>query len=117
MDDSQIVELNRQYLQRDYPTDVLAFPMSEEPFTAIHPQVIGDVVISVETAWRQSLHRKTSLDAELACLLIHGILHLLGYDHERSPREKLRMRRMEKKLLHIVMAKSLFSANIKNNSV
>jgi probable rRNA maturation factor len=107
LDDVQIAELNRQYLQRDYPTDVLAFPMAEGPTAIIQPQVMGDVVISVETAWRQSSSSKVSLDRELASLIVHGVLHLIGYDHELSHREKLRMRRMEKKLLQQCLSSSL----------
>jgi probable rRNA maturation factor len=113
LDDRQIAELNRQYLQRDYPTDVLAFPMAGEPFMDIQPQVMGDVVISVETAARQARKRKIALEAELACLLIHGILHLRGYDHELSDIEKRRMRSMEKKLLPAVLAGAISTASVK----
>ena len=73
--------------------------MAGGPYPAINPQLLGDVVISVETALRQAQERGCSLQTEIACLLIHGILHLCGYDHERSPVERMKMRRLEKKLL------------------
>lgn len=77
--------------------------MRGESFTTIHPHIIGDVVISVETALRQAKKRTCSLDEELAALLIHGILHLLDYDHERSSSERQRMKRLERKLFTHVM--------------
>jgi rRNA maturation RNase YbeY len=99
LDDAQITELNRRYLSRNYPTDVLSFPMAGGPYPDINPHLLGDVVISVETALRQARARDCSLQAEIACLLIHGILHLLGYDHERSTAARMKMRRLEKKLV------------------
>jgi probable rRNA maturation factor len=91
--------LNQRYRSRNYPTDVLSFPMAGGPYPAVNPHLLGDVVISVETAFRQARARKCSLQAEIACLLIHGILHLLGYDHERSAAARMKMRRLEKKLV------------------
>jgi probable rRNA maturation factor len=99
LDDPQIRELNRAYLCRDYPTDVLSFPMSGGPFPAVQEQLLGDVVISVETALRQAQKRQAQLYEELAFLLIHGILHLIGYDHEQGGSEQRRMRRRERQLL------------------
>ena len=58
--------------------------------------MLGDVVISVPTAWRQAIEAGRSLDEELAWLLVHGILHLCGYDHERSEKEARRMHRRER---------------------
>ena len=99
LDDAQIADLNRRYRSRNYPTDVLSFPMAGGPYPAINPHLLGDVVISVETARRQAQARGCSLQAEIASLLIHGILHLLGYDHERSAAARMKMRRLEKKLV------------------
>lgn len=79
-DDVEIHELNRQYRQTDRPTDVLAFAMREGSDSALHPSLLGDVVISVETAQRQAA--EGCFKQELALLTIHGVLHLLGYDHE-----------------------------------
>ena len=84
--------LNRQYRKKNKPTDVLSFPLADE----LQPTLLGDVVISVETAARQAQRRGHSLREELQVLLIHGILHLLGYDHEVSRREAIRMHRKER---------------------
>jgi rRNA maturation RNase YbeY len=62
------------------------------------PHLLGDVVISIETAVRQAQRRSHSLNEELQTLLIHGILHLLGYDHERSRSEAIRMHRKEREV-------------------
>jgi probable rRNA maturation factor len=95
VDDTAIAALNRTYRGVGGPTDVLAFPMSEGPFAALTPECLGDVVISVETAARQS---GGDLHAELALLLVHGILHLVGYDHGTA-RERQRMWRAQAAVL------------------
>jgi len=94
--DEEIRRLNADYRSRDEPTDVLSFPMEHPPPSG--PRLIGDVVISVEKAARQARQRRRSLDDELEMLLIHGILHNLGYDHERSAEDEREMRAMEKRL-------------------
>ena len=91
-------ELNRRWRGKDRPTDVLAFAQAEGPGGA--PEgLLGDVVISVDTARRQAAERGHSLAAEGERLLVHGLLHLLGYDHERSAAEARRMQRRERVLL------------------
>lgn len=80
-DDAFIHPLNRDYRGKDRPTDVLSFPQREGDHADIDDPLLGDVVISVETAARQAIEHGHSLDRELAVLLVHGILHLLGYDH------------------------------------
>jgi probable rRNA maturation factor len=92
--DPEIHVLNRQYRGKDKPTDVLSFPLADE----LQPFLLGDVVISVETAARQAQRRGHSLREELQTLLIHGVLHLLGYDHEISRREATRMHRKEREV-------------------
>ena len=92
--DQTIHELNRQYRHKDRPTDVLSFPLADE----YCPSLLGDVVISIDTARRQARQRKRAFADELRALLIHGILHLLGYDHEVSDSEAVRMRRKEREL-------------------
>ncbi|MFO0726163.1 MAG: rRNA maturation RNase YbeY [Myxococcota bacterium] len=87
-DDAEIHVLNRTYRGKDKPTDVLAFALDEAGGPA---GPLGDVVISVETAEKQAKSRKTSLEAELELLAVHGALHLLGHDHAR-PAEAKRMR-------------------------
>lgn len=82
-DDAVIHPLNRDYRGKDRPTDVLAFAQREGGFTA-DQGILGDVVISVETAARQAEERGHSVAREVRILLVHGICHLLGYDHERD---------------------------------
>jgi len=84
VDDARMQRLNARYRGIDRPTDVLAFAMREGAFPQLNPQLLGDVVISAETALRQARARRRSLAEELTHLLIHGTLHLLGYDHEAS---------------------------------
>jgi len=89
--------LNRHYRKKDRTTDVLAFPMREGPGPS--SSLMGDIVISVPTAAQQARQLGRSLDEELTTLLVHGILHLCGYDHERSNREARRMQRRERWVL------------------
>ena len=104
VDDAEIRVLNGTYRGRDRPTDVLAFALTEDAApglplavgSARHPVVLGDVVISIETAAAQARASRRSLDVRLDALLIHGVLHLVGYDHERSPAEERRMRAKER---------------------
>ena len=87
VDDEQIAELNRTYLQREGPTNVIAFPMNAGEFAKLNPHLIGDVVISVETARKEACSADMSFDDRFDELLIHGILHLFGYDHETDQRQ------------------------------
>jgi probable rRNA maturation factor len=102
IDDARMRRLNARYRGIDRPTDVLAFAMREGPHADLHPQVLGDVVLSAETALRQARSRRHSLAEELTRLLIHGTLHLLGYDHELSPADAKIMRRKERELWRLV---------------
>ena len=86
VDDDKIKTLNRQHRNIDSATDVLSFPQMDDDEFISH--LLGDVVISVETAKRQASEHHFSLEQELVLLLLHGLLHLLGYDHERSPKEE-----------------------------
>jgi len=96
-DDIQMRELNRSYRQIDRTTDVLSFPQSEDPdFT-----LLGDIVISLDTAKRHSVSYGVSLHEELKKLIIHGILHLLGHDHKKKKETQV-MREKEKELSLIV---------------
>jgi probable rRNA maturation factor len=79
--DAQIRRLNRQFRRKDKPTDVLSFPAPEVPGTT---DVAGDLAISVETAARQAEDLGHPLAVELQILILHGLLHLAGYDHERD---------------------------------
>ena len=95
--DQRMRGFNRQYRGKDRTTDVLAFAMREAPYASA--RLLGDVVISVPTATRQARQGQRSLDEELTVLLVHGVLHLCGYDHERSEKEARRMHRRERKIL------------------
>ncbi len=94
--DKEMRPLNAQYRRQNKTTDVLSFLVTDQPQTA--PVLLGDVVLSVEQARRQAKARKHSLKREMATLLIHGVLHLLGHDHERSEREAKEMSSLEEKL-------------------
>jgi len=90
--DRRIRRLNRTWRGVDTSTDVLSFPAGEDPGPGRH---LGDLVISRETAARQARHEGHSLATELRVLALHGLLHLLGYDHER---DSGRMARIERRL-------------------
>jgi len=90
--DRRIRVLNRTWRGQDKATDVLSFPAGDDPGPAPH---LGDIVISRETAARQARHEGHSLATELRVLALHGLLHLLGYDHER---DSGRMARIERRL-------------------
>ena len=98
--DPRMRRLNRVYRRKDRPTDVLAFPMRESNNPC--PTLLGDVVISVPTALRQAREDGRSVDDELATLLVHGVLHLCGYDHERNKKEAARMQRRERAILQTI---------------
>ena len=101
--DDEMHRLNRDYRGKDRTTDVLAFALREGEATSTQePGLLGDVVISVPTAERQAQERGHATERELAELLLHGILHLLGYDHERSPAEARRMFRKQRALLAVI---------------
>ena len=98
--DQRMRVFNRRYRGKDRTTDVLAFAMREAPHSSAH--LLGDVVIAVPTAARQARQGQRSLDEELTVLLVHGILHLCGYDHERSEKEARRMHRRERMILRSI---------------
>lgn len=90
--DPVIHQLNRDFRKKDQPTDVLAFAQREGPPGATASAVLGDVIVSVETAKRQS--RRKGLDGELRFLAAHGLCHLLGYDHQTDRQERTMNARM-----------------------
>jgi probable rRNA maturation factor len=99
VDDAQIAVLNKDYLKREGPTNVIAFPMREGPFPDITPDLLGDVVISVETAEKEGDLAGISMEERLIELMVHGILHLFGYDHETSEADAQEMDRKNWELL------------------
>jgi probable rRNA maturation factor len=96
-DDEEIAELNRRWRGRPVPTDVLSFSLLEGADSEHRGALLGDVVLGLCVAERQAAERDAPLDDELARLLIHGVLHLLGHDHER-PEQARRMRAEERRL-------------------
>jgi probable rRNA maturation factor len=100
--DRRMRHINRRYRHKDRSTDVLAFAFREAGGPhGFHRDAkhLGDVVISLPTAQRQAKAACRPLEEELVVLLIHGVLHLCGYDHERSKAEALRMARKERQIL------------------
>jgi probable rRNA maturation factor len=91
-DDAGIKELNNLYRNIDRPTDVLSFPMKD-------PYMLGDIVISVERAGEQAARYGVHFDEELARLLVHGTLHLLGCEHVKGGRQAAKMKKKEAELL------------------
>lgn len=81
VDDAEMADLNRQYRKKRGPTNVLSFPMNEGEGAGLNPLLLGDVVISADTAFSEAEIGKTTMTARLTELSIHGVLHLLGHDH------------------------------------
>jgi len=98
-DDRKIRTLNKQYRGQDRATDVLSFSQNEEEEeNKPNSHLLGDVVISTVTAKRQTAEHGLTLEEEIVLLLIHGILHLLGFDHERSNEEACHMKQKTREL-------------------
>ncbi|PLX99391.1 MAG: rRNA maturation RNase YbeY [Desulfuromonas sp.] len=103
VDDDEIRAINRDYLNRDKPTNVISFAMQEGEGSELHPELLGDVVISADTAARDAAEADSPFVSELYFLLLHGILHLLGYDHERgTAQQALIMEEKEREIYAVV---------------
>ena len=100
--DDQIAELNETYLNHTGPTNVISFPMQEGPFAGITPDLLGDVVISADTAHREAVDAGMPTMERFNQLLVHGILHLVGYDHVNSEAEAAVMERKSKELMEMI---------------
>jgi probable rRNA maturation factor len=106
--DRAIRVINRDYLGRDKATNVISFAMQEGEFGYLHPQMLGDVVISVDTAAREAEDAEESFLSRLYFLLMHGILHITGYDHERSGEaEAARMEAKEREIFALLKGEGL----------
>ncbi len=106
-DDENIKELNRQYLNRTKATNVLSFSLQEGEYGNINSRMLGDVVISVETAQRDAVRGNLTIKQELDFLIIHGILHLTGYNHENTTeKEAKRMELKEKEIFNKINCRS-----------
>lgn len=97
IDDAQSREMNREYSGNDYATDVLSFSYIEDGGEAIEG-VIGEIAVSLETAARQAEAAKTTLAEEVALLVLHGVLHIAGYDHQ-LPEEQDRIQQWQRDLM------------------
>jgi probable rRNA maturation factor len=105
--DAEIRALNRQWRQRDKPTNVLSFPMLERgELLALAakgpPELLGDVALARETCAREAADKGVPLADHAAHLIVHGLLHLAGYDHETSPAEAEAMEALETKALAMI---------------
>jgi probable rRNA maturation factor len=103
VDDASIKSLNARYRRKPRATDVLSFSLVEGAHANRRGRMLGDVVISVETAARQARDRRRSLDETVAKLLVHGVLHLLGHDHEADD-EARRMQAEERRIWRVLRA-------------
>lgn len=107
VDDEGIRDINRHFLYRDHPTNVISFSMREGPFGDINPDILGDIVISLETAFRDAREAPVPFHEELDFLMIHGLLHLLGYNHEGASEDEVnKMEEKERELFLPVKDKS-----------
>jgi probable rRNA maturation factor len=103
VDDQTIQQLNNQYLYKDKPTNVLSFSLQEGECGSINPHILGDIVISVDRAKEDALKKSLSFEREIDFLIIHGLLHLLGYNHENATKEDAKaMQKKEKELLNLL---------------
>jgi probable rRNA maturation factor len=102
VDDGQMSSLNKKYRNRRGSTNVLAFAMSEGEFGDISPELLGDVIISLPTAQREAEEAGISLDNMISRLLIHGILHLVGFEHDRGEDAAREMEQRSSELLAIL---------------
>jgi len=104
VDDQTIQRLNLHYLNKNKPTNVLSFSLQEGEFNNINPGILGDIVISVDTAQRDAAAGGLSVEQEIDFLIIHGLLHLLGYNHENTTKaETAKMQKKEKYLFGLLV--------------
>ena len=108
--DRSIRRINRNYLAKDHPTNVISFSLREGDCGAINSHLLGDVIISADTAAREAEIGGIDTGERLLFLLMHGILHLCGYDHERSGEaEARRMESKEKELFRTLKKEGLLN--------
>ena len=101
--DADIRKLNKQFRSIDQPTDVLSFPQNADEDPPIPGEIIlGDIAVSLDTAQAQAKEHGLTFEEEIILLLIHGTLHLLGYDHEISEKEEEKMRSKTRELFNLV---------------
>ncbi|SFB81202.1 probable rRNA maturation factor [Brevinema andersonii] len=111
--DDYILKLNKQYRNKNASTDVLSFAQHEGDIFPGQNLLLGDIVISTETAKRQAQAFGIDYEEELARLSIHGLLHLLGFDHERGPEDELIMFQLQDQLMdHFMLKYKIFQVHI-----
>jgi len=106
VDDSEITRLNRLYFQRQGPTNVISFPQQEEKPGEFQAALLGDVVISADTADRHARAAGIRAEEEILFLLVHGVLHLVGYDHEGPAAKRREMEAKEKEIFGALVERS-----------
>ncbi len=112
LDDDGIQKINCKYLQRDHPTNVISFAMQEGEGAGIVPTLLGDVVISAERAATDATEAGIHFMHEVWFLLVHGVLHLLGYDHERGTvAEAKRMEAKELEVFNLLLQEFSLNTN------
>ena len=95
-------ELNKQHRQKDKPTDVLSFPLDERGLEKYDILPLGDIFICLKIAQQQADEINVPLNQELARLVVHGLLHLIGYDHELSPADEKKMIDLQEEILQTI---------------
>lgn len=110
--DEEIRSLNKQYLSRDYYTDVISFPFQDNPEPMEYPDILGEVIISIERAIHNQSIYNTSPETEVKLYIIHGILHLLRYN-DSTEKEKNEMQKREEELLKLLEGVSPLAAKSK----
>lgn len=109
---AKIKELNKKYRGKNEITDVLSFPLEESGFKKYDILLLGDIFICLPFAVGEAKRQSISLEKELSLLTVHGFLHLLGYDHEKSAKDKKKMFTLENKILNKIIDATIF--NIRN---
>lgn len=102
VDDERIAVINATYLSHPGPTNVIAFSMREGDYGDINPQIIGDVIISMDTCAREARQAAIGIEERFDQLLVHGILHLFGYDHTRSQAQAREMATKSEALMTVL---------------
>jgi probable rRNA maturation factor len=106
--DAGIRRVNRAYLAKDRPTNVISFAMQEGEFSGLNPGLLGDVIVSADTASREAADGGSPFFQRLVFLILHGILHIVGYDHERSGEaEARRMEIREREIFTLLLREGL----------
>lgn len=104
VDDPTIQRINKQYLSRDKTTNVISFSLQEGEFGDLNRDLLGDIIISADTAFRDAETGNFGFTEELLFLIIHGLLHLTGYNHENTSKTNaLKMKKKEKELFSVLM--------------